>query len=224
MADPIVPLSVLDLAPVGEGSSPAAALQASLTLAAAAERLGYRRYWVAEHHNMPGIASSSPPVLLAHAAGVTSTIRLGSRCHAPEPRPAGGRRAVRHARGPPPRTHRPRHRAGAGHRPAHRAGLEAQRPGVGGRRLPRAARRAVRLLRRRVPRGPPVPPHHRHTRARLPPRRVAPRVERLQRAGRGHARPAVLVRPPLRRRQHASRRRRLPGRRSARPSNSPSPT
>ncbi|HKH23990.1 MAG TPA: MsnO8 family LLM class oxidoreductase, partial [Acidimicrobiales bacterium] len=78
MADPIVPLSVLDLAPVSEGSSPAAALQASLTLAAEAERLGYRRYWVAEHHNMPGIASSSPAVLLAHAAGVTSTIRLGS--------------------------------------------------------------------------------------------------------------------------------------------------
>ena len=73
-----VPLSVLDLAPVGEGSSPAAALQASLALAREAERLGYTRYWVAEHHNMPGIASSSPPVLLAHAAAVTSTIRLGS--------------------------------------------------------------------------------------------------------------------------------------------------
>jgi luciferase family oxidoreductase group 1 len=75
---PHVPLSVLDLAPVGEGSSPAAALQASLVLAQEAERLGYTRYWVAEHHNMPGIASSSPPVLLAHAAAVTSTIRLGS--------------------------------------------------------------------------------------------------------------------------------------------------
>jgi luciferase family oxidoreductase group 1 len=75
---PHVPLSVLDLAPVGEGSSPAAALQASLVLAREAERLGYSRYWVAEHHNMPGIASSSPPVLLAHAAAVTSTIRLGS--------------------------------------------------------------------------------------------------------------------------------------------------
>jgi luciferase family oxidoreductase group 1 len=73
-----VPLSVLDLAPVGEGSDPAAALRASLVLAAEAERLGYRRYWVAEHHNMPGIASSAPAVLLAHAAGVTSTIRLGS--------------------------------------------------------------------------------------------------------------------------------------------------
>jgi alkanesulfonate monooxygenase SsuD/methylene tetrahydromethanopterin reductase-like flavin-dependent oxidoreductase (luciferase family) len=57
-------LSVLDLAPVGVGSSPAAALQASLVLAREAERPGYTRYWVAEDHNMPGIASSSPPVLL----------------------------------------------------------------------------------------------------------------------------------------------------------------
>ena len=73
-----LPLSVLDLAPVGEGSTPTQALRSSLVLAAEAERLGYRRYWVAEHHNMPGIASSSPPVLLAHAAGVTETIRLGS--------------------------------------------------------------------------------------------------------------------------------------------------
>jgi luciferase family oxidoreductase group 1 len=75
---PHVPLSVLDLAPVGEGSSPAAALQASLGLAREAERLGYARHSVAEHHNMPGIASSSPPVLLAHAAAVTTTMRLGS--------------------------------------------------------------------------------------------------------------------------------------------------
>jgi luciferase family oxidoreductase group 1 len=73
-----IPLSVLDLAPVGEGSTPADALRSSLVLAAEAERLGYHRYWVAEHHNMPGIASSSPAVLLAHAAGVTETIRLGS--------------------------------------------------------------------------------------------------------------------------------------------------
>jgi luciferase family oxidoreductase group 1 len=78
VTEPLVPLSVLDLAPVGEGSDPAHALRQSLVLAAEAERWGYRRYWVAEHHNMPGIASSAPAVLLAHAAGVTSTIRLGS--------------------------------------------------------------------------------------------------------------------------------------------------
>ncbi|MGH9211408.1 MAG: LLM class flavin-dependent oxidoreductase [Acidimicrobiales bacterium] len=73
-----VPLSVLDLAPVGEGSSPAAALRSSLALVQRAEQLGYHRHWVAEHHNMPGIASSSPGVLLAHLASVTSTIRIGS--------------------------------------------------------------------------------------------------------------------------------------------------
>jgi len=73
-----VTLSVLDLAPVGEGSSPRIALGNSLDLARQVERLGYTRYWVAEHHNMPGIASSSPAVLLAHVASVTSDIRIGS--------------------------------------------------------------------------------------------------------------------------------------------------
>ncbi len=73
-----VPLSVLDLAPVGEGSTPRDALHASLQLVRTAERLGYHRYWVAEHHNMPGIASSSPAVLLASLASVTERIRLGS--------------------------------------------------------------------------------------------------------------------------------------------------
>ncbi|CAN5743200.1 LLM class flavin-dependent oxidoreductase [soil metagenome] len=73
-----VPLSVLDLAPVSDGSTPRDALRNSLELARLAERLGYLRYWLAEHHNMPGIASSSPPVLAAHIASVTSTIRVGS--------------------------------------------------------------------------------------------------------------------------------------------------
>ncbi len=73
-----LPLSVLDLAPVGAGSTPAHALANTATLARAAERLGYRRYWVAEHHNMPGIASSSPAVLLAHVGANTDHIRIGS--------------------------------------------------------------------------------------------------------------------------------------------------
>ena len=71
-------LSVLDLAPVVQGSTPAQALRNSLDLAQHVEQLGYHRYWVAEHHNMPGIASSSPAVLLAHIASVTDTIRIGS--------------------------------------------------------------------------------------------------------------------------------------------------
>jgi luciferase family oxidoreductase group 1 len=73
-----IPLSVLDLSPVVEGSSAGEALRNSLDLAARAERLGFTRYWVAEHHNMPGIASSAPAVLLAHIASVTSTMRIGS--------------------------------------------------------------------------------------------------------------------------------------------------
>jgi luciferase family oxidoreductase group 1 len=73
-----VPLSVLDLAPVSSGSTSAAALRNSLDLARHAERLGFHRYWVAEHHNMVGIASSSPAVLIGHIADATSSIRVGS--------------------------------------------------------------------------------------------------------------------------------------------------
>ena len=71
-------LSVLDLAAVGEGSSHSEALQNSIDLARTVERLGYHRHWVAEHHNMPGIASSAPAVLAASIAASTSTIRVGS--------------------------------------------------------------------------------------------------------------------------------------------------
>ncbi|WP_280840803.1 LLM class flavin-dependent oxidoreductase [Micromonospora sp. A200] len=73
-----VPMSVLDLAPVARGASAGEALRATTELARRTEELGYRRLWVAEHHNMPAIASSAPAVLLAHLAAHTSTIRLGS--------------------------------------------------------------------------------------------------------------------------------------------------
>jgi luciferase family oxidoreductase group 1 len=74
----VVPLSVLDLVPIGSGSTATAALQHSTALIRRAEELGFTRYWVAEHHGMPGIASSSPAVLIAHLAGATSRIRVGS--------------------------------------------------------------------------------------------------------------------------------------------------
>jgi luciferase family oxidoreductase group 1 len=73
-----LPLSVLDLATVGEGSTPHDALQATLAVARRAEALGCTRFWVAEHHNMPGIASSAPAVLLAAIGAATSRIRIGS--------------------------------------------------------------------------------------------------------------------------------------------------
>jgi luciferase family oxidoreductase group 1 len=73
-----IPLSVLELAPVTAGADTAQALQYTTELARRVEELGYRRIWVAEHHNIPAIASSSPAVLIAHLAAVTSTIRVGS--------------------------------------------------------------------------------------------------------------------------------------------------
>ncbi|OCG74781.1 luciferase [Microbacterium sediminis] len=71
-------LSVLDLVPVRTGQTSAQAVAASLALARRADELGFRRYWFAEHHNMPSVASTSPPVLIAAAAGVTGRIRVGS--------------------------------------------------------------------------------------------------------------------------------------------------
>ncbi|MGE3271526.1 MAG: LLM class flavin-dependent oxidoreductase [Chloroflexota bacterium] len=74
----MVPLSILDLVPIPEGSNPTIALRNSLDLARHAERLGYTRYWVAEHHNSPGIASAATSVVIGYLAGGTSTIRVGS--------------------------------------------------------------------------------------------------------------------------------------------------
>jgi luciferase family oxidoreductase group 1 len=73
-----LPLSVLELATVGTGQSTADALAATTRLAQVADRLGYERIWVAEHHNMPAVASTNPPVLIAHLAAVTERIRVGS--------------------------------------------------------------------------------------------------------------------------------------------------
>ena len=74
----MVPLSVLDLAPIVEGGTAAQSFKNSLDLAQHAERWGYRRYWLAEHHNMPGIASAATAVLIGHIGGGTSTIRIGA--------------------------------------------------------------------------------------------------------------------------------------------------
>src|SRR5690349_17673034 len=71
-------LSVLDLVPVRTDQTTADALTATTHLAQTADRLGYTRYWVAEHHNMPSVAATSPPVLIAHLAAHTSQLRLGS--------------------------------------------------------------------------------------------------------------------------------------------------
>jgi len=74
----MIPLSVLDLATVASGSTPAQALTDTISMAGVVERLGYTRMWVAEHHGMPAVASSAPAVLIAHLAQATSTLRVGS--------------------------------------------------------------------------------------------------------------------------------------------------
>ena len=74
----MIPLSVLDLAPIIEGRDAAYAFRNTLDLARHAETWGYRRYWMAEHHNMPGIASAATSIVIAHVANGTSTIRVGA--------------------------------------------------------------------------------------------------------------------------------------------------
>jgi luciferase family oxidoreductase group 1 len=74
----MIPLSVLDLSPVSAGSTAAQALRNSLDLAQLADQLGYIRYWVAEHHNLPSIASSAPEIMIAQIAAVTKNMRIGS--------------------------------------------------------------------------------------------------------------------------------------------------
>jgi luciferase family oxidoreductase group 1 len=74
----MLPLSVLDLSPVGAGVAPSVAVRDSIELAAVADRLGYTRYWFAEHHSMASIAASAPEIMIAHAAARTTRIRLGA--------------------------------------------------------------------------------------------------------------------------------------------------
>jgi luciferase family oxidoreductase group 1 len=74
----VVPLSVLDLSPIVEGGTAAGAFRNTLDVAQHAERWGYKRFWVAEHHNMPGIASAATAVLIGHVGAGTSTIRIGA--------------------------------------------------------------------------------------------------------------------------------------------------
>src|SRR5204862_1442576 len=74
----MVPLSILDLSPITEGSDAATSFRRSLDLARHGERWGYKRFWLAEHHGMPGIASAATAVLIGHIAGNTSTMRVGA--------------------------------------------------------------------------------------------------------------------------------------------------
>ena len=75
---PAIPISILDLSPILKGGTPAEAFRNTLDLARHAEKWGYRRFWVAEHHGMPGVASAATAVVIGYVAGGTSTIRVGA--------------------------------------------------------------------------------------------------------------------------------------------------
>ena len=190
----MVPLSVLDLAPIVEGGTAAQSFRNSLDLAQHAERWGYRRYWLAEHHNMPGIASAATAVLIGHIGAGTSTIRIG----------AGGIMLPNHAPlqvaeqfGTLASLYPGRIDLGLGRAPgtdhaaafALRRTLQAQSRRVSARRdradrvLPRSAARPA------GPRGP---------RRRLARADLDSRLEPVRRAGGGGARPAVFVRVAFR--------------------------
>ena len=178
-----VPLSVLDLAPVPDGGTAGGALRATIDLARHAERLGFRRFWVAEHHNMPGIASSAPPVLIGHIADATESIRVGSggvmlpnHVSLVVAEQFGMLEALHPGRIDPawPR---------AGHRPGHGGGAAPLAGGAVGRRLPRTADGPARLLHRPLAGRSPVRADHRGAGPRQPAGHVAARLERLQRPG-----------------------------------------
>jgi hypothetical protein len=171
-------LSVLDVSPVSSGSNGAQALRNTLELARLADQLGYERYWLAEHHNLPSIASSAPEIMIGHAANITERIRVG----------AGGIMLPNHA--PlkvaetfrvlealhPGRIDRPRHRPRPGHRPCDGycpAPLSGRARGGG---LSAALRRASRLLGRRVSGGSSLSVGGRHAESRQVAADLAPRL------------------------------------------------
>ena len=197
-------LSVLDLVPVRSDQTTGDALAATRRLAQVADELGFERYWLAEHHNMPAVAATNPPVLIAMVAAATSRIRVGSGGvmlpnHAPLV--VAEQFALLEAAHPGP--DRPRHRARARHRPGHLVGAAARRR----RRLRRGGHPVPDVRRQRdlddePGRGGP-PGQRPDARAERDPARgrpaagVAARLLGLLGAAGGRARAALRLRPPL---------------------------
>ena len=185
----MVPFSVLDLSPITEGSDAGQALRNSLDLARHVEALGYRRYWMAEHHNLPGIASAATAVALAHVAAGTGRIRIG----------AGGIMLPNHAPlmiaeqfGTLAALHPGRVELGLGRAPGlgpgHRAGGT---PRLARRRgeLPAGSGRADGLFR-----PPSRAKRSSRARRRAQGADLDPRLQHVRRAARGLSRPAVRLR------------------------------
>ena len=151
-------LSVLDQSPISEGSTGAEALANTIDLARLADALGYQRYWVAEHHGTPMLASSSPEVLIGPIASATSRIRVGSGGvmlpHYSPLKVAENFSMLEGLSG----ADRSRRRTRRRHRPAHCVRASARPPPGGAGRFPRATRRIAR--RTSLARSRPVTPSH----------------------------------------------------------------
>ena len=195
-----LPLSVLDLSPIASGRTPSSALHESIELARTAEAAGYQRFWVAEHHNIPSVASSAPEVMIASVAAATSTIRVG----------AGGIMLPNHAPLKVAETFRVLealhpgridlgHRPGTGHRPAHRAALRRSREALMANDFP-AQFAELRGYVDGFPDDHPFAPIvAQPTDVPLPPG-LDPRLQPVRRTGGRGVRHRVRLRRPLRRR------------------------
>src|SRR5699024_3249880 len=213
-------LSVLAGGGTGIGTTAEQGLASTISLARTADRRGFRRFWMSEHHAMPALSVASPPLMIARLIAETSRIRLGAGgIMLPNHAPLGRRRAVRNAHGPRPAPDRPRPRARPWHGRCDRTGVapRSQRQ----RWVPSTGHRVARLPDRRVPRRAPVPGRPRG------PRPVASRPEPcsdrgirtrdldaglltvLGAVGRA-TRPALRLRPAVRQRRHRHRPAHLP--------------
>ncbi len=175
-------LSVLDLSLVTSGTPPSKALRNSIDLAQHVDALGYSRYWTAEHHNLASVASPAPDLHDRPGRGRDEAHpRRLRRRDAAEPRAAGGRRALQDAGGAVSRPHRSRARPRAGHRSGHglRAARKARRPQR--RRIPRTADGTDAVGDAQFPRRPSVQQRSRHAVGRAAAADLAARLVRLQR-------------------------------------------
>ena len=203
----MIPLSILDLSPVSAGSTAAQALRNSLDLARLADGLGFTRYWVAEHHNLPAIASSAPDIMIGQIAAVTQqhAHRLRRR-HAAQPRAADGGRALQGAGGAVSRPHRSRARPRARHRSGDLLRAAAAPRHQRGGRFPRALQRTDAAGDARLSRRPSVPQRARHAGRCAAAADLSARLVRLLGAARRPDRRGVFLRASFRQLRRRSRR------------------
>ena len=196
----MIPLSILDLSPVAAGSTGAQALRNSLDLARLADDLGFTRYWVAEHHNMPAIASSAPDIMIGQIAAVTRRMRIGSGgVMLPNHAPLMVAERFKVLEALLSRPHRSRPRPRARHRPGHVL-CAAPPPGhQRGGRFPRALQRIDAAGNARLSGRSSVSQCARHAGGRAAAADLSARLVRLQRAARRPYRRGVCLRASLRR-------------------------